>query len=126
METNKKRRWLIEGSTIYSLHHSKTFKKGVPEMCNEFYFNIQPDYGRDITKEMAEQQAKEIHTAINGYDSLLGENKRLKDALNNILKSFELNKAFNTTLNKQEIDAGISIMERTLNHSTVKEVGNNG
>jgi len=111
--------WLIEGRTIYSLHETGKFKNGEPELCNKFYFNIQPDYGRKITDEQATEQAKKIHEAINNYDALKEENERLKENLTRLIDrieegGFQLN--FPSAYNRAKA---------ALNPSTVKEDGNN-
>lgn len=72
MDTVKPEKWLRDGKTIYSLHSTGKFnKKGEPELCNKFYFSVQPDYGRGITNEMAEEQAKFILSALNNNNALI-------------------------------------------------------
>ena len=77
----KKREWIIEDKTIYCLHKSGRYTKGEPELCNEFYFSIQPDYGRGITDEMAAEQAKIIHSSIVNHHALV---EALKNFVNGI------------------------------------------
>jgi len=68
-----KETWLRQKRTIYCLHEvPRAFdKNGNPMLCNKYFASIQPDYGRGITEEMAEEQAKFIHTAINLHDELV-------------------------------------------------------
>ena len=78
----KKREWIVEDKTIYCLHESGRYTKGEPELCNEFYFSIQPDYGRGITDEMAAEQAKIIHSSIVNHHALV-------EALTNMVAFYE-------------------------------------
>lgn len=90
METNKTitEKWLIDNRSIYCLHETGRLKKGEPELCNKFYFNVQFDYPRGITEDMATEQVQKIHTAINNYDALVEENRKLKEALDMVTRIF--------------------------------------
>ena len=76
-----KEKWIRDGKTIYSLHESGRYVKGEPELCNKFYFGVQPDYARGITDAMAEEQAERVCKAVNNYDEMVA---MLTELRNNI------------------------------------------
>ena len=97
----------------YTVDKRKTVKKYFAT-CNGV--SVSPELGYDKLNHFLLGWMKS--NKKNGYDSLLEENKRLKDALK-CLYDFTLS-------GKGYLDTCLNDAEYALNQSTVKEDGNNG
>jgi hypothetical protein len=91
-------KYFIEGSSLFTLH----LRPGIPAYkntpCNKFYFNVQPDYGGGITKEMAEKEAQRIHQILHSHQQMQDENALLKERVKELESNKEDQWIFNENL----------------------------